>query len=418
MATCMRLLAVVALVASAAGQDIINEQTVTSLTLVDYTNSIGQTDYRGRTYTAVAAGGNAYTVTVDSCEYLPDAENAAPAINMFDPSQRDTAEEVWDTANFVTFPHFVTVQMPGPTTVSTATIREAERAGLEVVSGFVIEGSPDGVSYVTVYTGTTIGNLAATFTFDEAHTFEFWRLGITSIDSANNNKFFGIGYWDLIYANTPPPVDCDESTADASTCTEVGQELYTLTTPASRGGATCTGSSTLCVAGDGNIPRDCVEITLHPNYCTAVGQELYTLTTSAANGGIACTGSSTLCVAGDGNIPRDCVETTADTSTCTSVGQDLYTLITPAKNGGAACNGNSTLCVAGDGSIPSPTPAPVCEPCAECATCEVCETSAPAPCPTGSLGRRRQLQPMDAAQSLIPFLAPLLAVVGIVARFQ
>jgi hypothetical protein len=206
--------------------------------------------------------------------------------------------------------------------------------------------------------------------------------------------------------------DCVESTADASTCTAIGQELYTLTMSAANGGAACTGSSTLCVAGDGTIPRDCDEITLHPNYCTAIGQELYTLTMSAANGGAACTGSSTLCVAGDGTIPRDCVESTADASTCTAIGQDLYTLTTPTANGGAACTGSSTLCVAGDGSIPAPT---ICEICAEC---EVCATPVPAPCPSGSSGRRRQLQPVEAAQSLVPFLAPLLAVIGIVARFQ
>jgi hypothetical protein len=51
-----------------------------------------------------------------------------------------------------------------------------------------------------------------------------------------------------------PPLDCVETTADASTCTAVGQELYTLTTAAANGGAVCTGSSTLCVAGDGTIP--------------------------------------------------------------------------------------------------------------------------------------------------------------------
>eukprot|EP01043_Picozoa_sp_COSAG02_P065822 COSAG02_NODE_10047_length_2038_cov_4.968025_2_plen_333_part_01 len=50
------------------------------------------------------------------------------------------------------------------------------------------------------------------------------------------------------------PIDCDETIADRSTCTEVGQELYTLTTAAANGGAACTGTSTLCGAGDGTIP--------------------------------------------------------------------------------------------------------------------------------------------------------------------
>eukprot|EP01046_Picozoa_sp_COSAG06_P061654 COSAG06_NODE_13609_length_1239_cov_139.238596_2_plen_322_part_01 len=301
----VRALAAAALVASAAGQDIINEQTVTSVTSVDYTNSIGQVNaYFGRTYTAVAAGGNAYTVTFDSNEYPLDSEHATPAINMFDPSLRDTTEVSWDTGNFVTFPHFVTVQMPSPTAVSTATIRERGRDGNDdVISGFVIEGSSDGVSYATVYTGTTIGNSAVTFTFDEAQTFEFWRLGVTSVVSSDTLHIFGIGYWDLIYANSvPQPIDCDETTADASTCTTVGQELYTLTTAAANGGAECTGSSTLCVAGDGSIPLDCDETTADASTCTTIGQELYTLTTAATNGGAECTGSSTLCVAGDGSI--------------------------------------------------------------------------------------------------------------------
>ena len=221
-----------------------------------------------------------------------------------------------------------------------------------------------------------------------------------------------LGYGNVMeveFYSVPLAIDCVETTADASTCTAVGQELYTLTTPAANGGAACTGSSTLCVAGDGTIPRDCVEVTLHPNYCTHIGQELYTLTTPSANGGAPCTGSSTLCVAGDGTIPRDCVEAIADASTCTQIGQELYTLTTPAANGGATCTGSSTLCVAGDGSIPGPI---VCEICPECAT------PTPAPCPAGSSGRRRQLQPVEAAQSLVPFLVPVLAVIGIVACFQ
>jgi hypothetical protein len=33
-------------------------------------------------------------------------------------------------------------------------------------------------------------------------------------------------------------------------------------------------------------------------------------------------------------------------------------------------------------------------------------------------GRRRQLQPVEAVQSLLPFMAPLLALLGIAARFN
>ena len=45
-----------------------------------------------------------------------------------------------------------------------------------------------------------------------------------------------------------------ESTAATSTCTAVDQELYTRTSAAANGGTDCTGSSTQCVPGDGNIP--------------------------------------------------------------------------------------------------------------------------------------------------------------------
>ena len=91
-------------------------------------------------------------------------------------------------------------------------------------------------------------------------------------------EIYGVEY-------VPPVIDCVETTADTSTCTTVGQELYTLTTAAANGGAACTGGSTLCVAGDGSIPLDCVETTADTSTCTTVGRELYTLTTAAANGG-------------------------------------------------------------------------------------------------------------------------------------
>ena len=51
-----------------------------------------------------------------------------------------------------------------------------------------------------------------------------------------------------------PNVDCVEATAATSTCAAIGQELYNLTTAASGLGLACTGSSTLCTAGDGSIP--------------------------------------------------------------------------------------------------------------------------------------------------------------------
>lgn len=46
--------------------------------------------------------------------------------------------------------------------------------------------------------------------------------------------------------------DCVESTAARSTCTAVDEELWSHTPHSGRGDA-CTGTSTLCVAGDGSI---------------------------------------------------------------------------------------------------------------------------------------------------------------------
>ena len=108
-------------------------------------------------------------------------------------------------------------------------------------------------------------------------------------------------HFTLLTAAIPGYTNCVESTAARSTCTVVDQELYTLTTTAANGGASCTGSSTKCVQGD--LPINCDESTAARSTCTAIDQELYTLTTGAAYGGTACTGSSTKCVPGDGNIP-------------------------------------------------------------------------------------------------------------------
>ena len=96
-------------------------------------------------------------------------------------------------------------------------------------------------------------------------------------------------------------IDCVETVLPRSNCTSIGQELYSITTEPSGNGMKCTGESTLCVAGDGNIPRDtdCVETVLPRSNCTSIGQELYSITTEPSGNGIKCTGESTLCVAGD-----------------------------------------------------------------------------------------------------------------------
>ena len=72
---------------------------------------------------------------------------------------------------------------------------------------------------------------------------------------------------------------------------------------------------------------------------------------------------------------------------------------------------------------PPPPPCPRCPPapppCADPEPCPMtpCPAPAPSPCGETSSGGRRQLQPVEAAQSLLPFLAPLLFMAGVAARY-
>ncbi|GMI55455.1 hypothetical protein TeGR_g11924, partial [Tetraparma gracilis] len=160
----------------------------------------------------------------------------------------------------------------------------------------------------------------------------------------------------------PANVDCVEETASRDTCTSIGQELVSVTTAQSGTGDACADASVLCEAGDGSIPAnvDCVEETASRDTCTEIGEELVSVTTAQSGTGDACAGDSVKCEAGDGSIPEDevvpdvdCVETTAATSTCTSIGQELVSVTTEQSGNGAACADDSVLCVAGDGSIPA-----------------------------------------------------------------
>jgi len=121
----------------------------------------------------------------------------------------------------------------------------------------------------------------------------------------------------------PPPrdVDCDEDTASTSTCTFIGEELYTRTTAAAGSGEACTGTPTPCKAGEGSIPPasvdvDCVEHTASRHTCRECGQELYRVLTAPANNGEACSGSSTLCEHGDGWPPHGPLDCSAQTPAC------------------------------------------------------------------------------------------------------
>jgi hypothetical protein len=66
-------------------------------------------------------------------------------------------------------------------------------------------------------------------------------------------------------------VDCVESTAATSTCTTLGQELYSVTTPAEGAGTACSGVSALCAAGDGSIPYPAIAncLTQATDQCSA-----------------------------------------------------------------------------------------------------------------------------------------------------
>jgi predicted outer membrane repeat protein len=116
--------------------------------------------------------------------------------------------------------------------------------------------------------------------------------------------------------------------------------------------------------------------------------------------------------------------------TCTACPANTY------SDDGLACgfcaagtgpNAAQTACEACTGTqvstygvcVDAPAPAPTCDVCSTTngqGTCPTCPAT-PSPAPSASAGRRRQLQPVEAVQSLLPFLAPLLFVAGIVARY-
>ena len=106
---------------------------------------------------------------------------------------------------------------------------------------------------------------------------------------------------------------------------------------------------TLLTAAD---PVDCVESTAARSTCTAIDQELYTLTTAAAGVGTACTGSSTKCVPGDGNIPvctcpngTPTIATGAADTRCTADGEDCSACDADYHLSGTALDSTTTTCV-------------------------------------------------------------------------
>jgi hypothetical protein len=179
-------------------------------------------------------------------------------------------------------------------------------------------------------------------------------------------------------------IDCAEATAATSTCTECGQDLYTLTNVAVGGGAACTGSSTLCGNGDGDTgallvcgmcsgntggegdvacaaPATAIAAsattagTTEAECCETTGQcsgNTDSTTDYTCTAGSLIAASATTAGADDATCcDIACVEATAATSTCTACDQELYTLTSVAVNGGTACSGSSTLCGNGDASL-------------------------------------------------------------------
>ena len=95
-----------------------------------------------------------------------------------------------------------------------------------------------------------------------------------------------------------------------------------------------------------------MESTAATSTCTAVDQELYTRTSAAANGGTDCTGSSTQCVPGDGNIPlctcpngTPTIASGAADTLCTADGEDCSACDAGYHLSGTAAEGTATNCI-------------------------------------------------------------------------
>ncbi len=159
------------------------------------------------------------------------------------------------------------------------------------------------------------------------------------------------------------PVNCVGSWSDTSSCSAtcggwVKQQIYTITTNAANGGATCssTNGATRWGATSCNTqwcPVNCVGSWSNNANCSAtcggwVYQQTYTITTNAANGGAGCAYSNgatqwwgTSC--NTQWCPVNCVGSWSDTSSCSAtcggwVKQQIYTITTNAANGGATCS--------------------------------------------------------------------------------
>ena len=105
--------------------------------------------------------------------------------------------------------------------------------------------------------------------------------------------------------------------------------------------------------------------------------------------------------------------------TCTACPASTYSAdgrtcaLCPAGQGPNAEQTACAACAAGSSSANG-----ICTvDAAACPAVVACPSPAPSPAPGASAGRRRQLQPIEAAQSLLPYLAPLLVLAGVVARF-
>jgi hypothetical protein len=144
-------------------------------------------------------------------------------------------------------------------------------------------------------------------------------------------------------------IDCVESTADTSTCTVCGQELYMLTTAASGGGTPCTGSSALCTNGDNSIVCG-----MCSGNTDGVGD--YTCTAGTLkpdSGSIAGNDDATCC-----DAPADCAGTwSACTADCEAAADRIWTEETASVGTGTACP-DAANCAPGDDACPAATPPP------------------------------------------------------------
>lgn len=147
----------------------------------------------------------------------------------------------------------------------------------------------------------------------------------------------------------PPPtpvIDCVGNWGACSAACNGGTQTYTITTPASGGGAACpfaTGATQAC--NTQACPVNCVGSWQPCTQPCGGGTSTFVVTTPAANGGSACianNGDVMACNTQACAIPVDCAGTWSPCDT--STGTQIFTVTQAPQNGGAACPASPQNC--------------------------------------------------------------------------